>query len=201
MRPVGTYWGHFAAKKPAISTNGLIQNDSGLAQGTTCRPPCGNLCRHPQTTFTLWRVSHCAVTRVACFWLPPHCPLRPASTRGRCQIASHEVRDCWLVLPASHSPARTLQIPIPTTWVRLQSRFHSSRLNNAVHCTGFHCGLHQSSLREISSEATIPGTRHMMGGYRFGSGRQKMWFALAAVTFATARGLNVLALALQDREH
>ena len=26
MRPVGAYWGHFAAKKPAISTNGLIQN-------------------------------------------------------------------------------------------------------------------------------------------------------------------------------
>jgi hypothetical protein len=55
--------------------------------------------------------------------------------------------------------------------------------------------------REISSVATIPGTRHMMGGYRFGSGGQKMWFALAAVTFATARGFNVLALALQDREH
>jgi hypothetical protein len=54
-------------------------------------------------------------------------------------------RDCWLVLPASHNPARTLQIPIPTTWVCLQSRFHSSRLNNAVHCTGFHCGLHRSS--------------------------------------------------------
>src|SRR6476660_8562771 len=30
MRPVGAYWGHFAAKKPAISTNGLIQNDSGF---------------------------------------------------------------------------------------------------------------------------------------------------------------------------
>jgi hypothetical protein len=41
----------------------------------------------------------------------------------------------------------------------------------------------------------------MMSGYRFGSGGQKMWFALAAVTFAMARGFNVLALALQDREH
>jgi hypothetical protein len=59
----------------------------------------------------------------------------------------------------------------------------------------------RSSLKEISPEATIPGTRHMMGGYRFGSGGKKMWFALAAVTLATARGFKALALAIQDREH
>lgn len=34
----------------------------------------------------------------------------------------------------------------------------------------------------------------MMGSYRFGSGGQKMWFALAAVTFATARGFNVASI-------
>jgi hypothetical protein len=33
MRPVGAYWGHFAAKNVETSTNSLIQNDSGLAQG------------------------------------------------------------------------------------------------------------------------------------------------------------------------
>jgi hypothetical protein len=41
----------------------------------------------------------------------------------------------------------------------------------------------------------------MVARYRCGSGGQKMWFALAAITFAAAIGFNVLALSAQDREH
>ena len=33
MCPGDAYWGHFAAKNVETSTNGLIQNDSGLPQG------------------------------------------------------------------------------------------------------------------------------------------------------------------------
>jgi hypothetical protein len=41
----------------------------------------------------------------------------------------------------------------------------------------------------------------MVARYRCGSGGQKMWFVLAAFTLAAAIGFNVLALAVQDREH
>jgi hypothetical protein len=41
MRPVDAYWCHFSAKSLAISTNGLIQNDSGLPQGLAGRPAAG----------------------------------------------------------------------------------------------------------------------------------------------------------------
>jgi hypothetical protein len=41
MRPVGAYWGHFAAKKLAISTNSLIQNVLGLRPSLPARSAHG----------------------------------------------------------------------------------------------------------------------------------------------------------------
>ena len=42
MRPGDAYWGHFAVKNAETSTNGLIQNDSGLYPRTP-RPLCASL--------------------------------------------------------------------------------------------------------------------------------------------------------------
>jgi hypothetical protein len=32
MRPVGAYWGHFAAKRPEISTNGSTRSESSASR-------------------------------------------------------------------------------------------------------------------------------------------------------------------------
>jgi hypothetical protein len=67
--------------------------------------------------------------------------------------------------------------------------------------SGFHCGL--EALRPKARMAGTHNSRNPTYGPALSMriGGRKMWVGLAAITLAAAIGFNVLALAIQDREH